>query len=89
MWTTVIHGIVEGSSQVFHKIRCLGIIVVVWCALIQNGVVSGFFDVSCSSGNEPQWVIVKTASDIRVPFFGEWLVLMISTAVFKLCGSDI
>ena len=55
----------------------------------KNGVVAGLLDVGGSTCNQPQRIIVETASDIRVALFGERLVLMVSTSVLKLCGGDI
>ena len=72
-----------------HKISCLGRITVIRRFFIQDGVIPGFFDVCCGTCNQPERIIVETASDIRITFLGQRLILMICTSVFKLCCCNI
>ena len=72
-----------------HKISCLGRITVIRRFFIQDGVIPGFFDICCGTCNQPERIIVETASDIRITFLGQRLILMICTSVFKLCCCNI
>ena len=83
------YGKVEGTFQVLHQRLCLGGIVVEINLLIENGEISGLFDVGGASGNQPERVIVEAASDIHVSFLGQRLILVICASVFKLGSSDI
>jgi hypothetical protein len=85
-WVTV-----KSKERFRCSIRgCAFSIVVEINLLIENGEISGLFDVGGASGNQPQRVIVEAAADIRVAFLGKRLVLVVGTAVFKLgrCNVD-
>ena len=51
--------------------------------------ITGLSYVSTGTCNEPQRIIVEAAADIGVAFLGQRLILMVSTAVLELGGSDI
>ena len=55
----------------------------------QDGGITGLSYVSAGTCNEPQRIIVETTADIGVAFLGQRLVLMVSTAVLELSGSNI
>ena len=46
-------------------------------------------DVGGSTRNQPQRIIVETASDVGVALLGERLVLMVCASVLKLCCGDV
>ena len=61
--------VVKGACQMFKQTCCHAKIIIIRNGFVQNGEITGFTDVSGSSGNQPQWIIVESATDITVPFF--------------------
>ena len=55
----------------------------------KNGGITGFFDISACTCNQPQRIVIETAADIRISFFGKRLILVVGAAVAKLCGGNI
>lgn len=53
----------------FKQTCCHAKIIIIRNGFVQNGEITGFTDVSGSSGNQPQWIIVESATDIAVSFF--------------------
>ena len=89
MRTNVLYDVEEALLQVIHHGLCLGLVVVIRYHSIQNGVVTGFLDV-CSYGQDhPQRVVREVAADLVVALLSQRLILVIASAVFQLCGSQI
>ncbi len=57
--------------------------------LTQDLIITRFFDVCRHCRDQPQRVIVKSTSNIRISLPGQRLVLMICTSILKLCGCNI
>ena len=72
-----------------HQRNRLGSIAVKRYHFLQNPQIPGFTDISRSTCNQPERVIIKSAADIRIPLFRQRLILMICAAVFKLRRCDI
>ena len=81
--------IIQRSFQMFHQRDGGRYVVIKRNHFVQDSKVSGFPDISACSGDEPEWIIIKTTSDIGVSTFGQWLILMIGTSVFELSGGNI
>ena len=89
MRTKMRYGIIKRTFQVFHhRPGFCGIVIKVYL-FIQNRVISGFFQISSTSGDKPERVIVKAASDIHISFFREGLILMVGASILKLSGGNI
>jgi hypothetical protein len=55
--------------------------------LVENAAVAGFLQVGGHAHDQPERVVVEPAADPFVAALGQWLVLVISSAVFELgCG---
>ena len=80
---------IKAAFQMSHQGNSSIPVIVKRYLLIQDRGIAGLADISGDCGDQPQRVIVETASDIGVPFFGQRLILMVSAAVLELCGSDI
>jgi len=89
MRAEMINRIMEGTTKVLHEVGSLGWITVVWCHLVKDCIITGLLNICSSTCNQPKRIVVEAASDIGITFLGKWLVLMISTTIFKLCSSDI
>ena len=66
-----------------------GVVVVEVHLLVQDAHVAGLAQVGVDGGDQPQRVIVEAGANVHVALFGQRLVLMISTSVFKLGRSNI
>ena len=80
---------IKGTFQVFHKGNCCGHIVVKRHLFFQNRKISGFTDIGVYCSDKPQRIVVESASDIGISLFGQGLILVVSAAVWKLCGSNV
>ena len=56
---------------------------------IQDLIITRLFEVCRHCRDQPQRVIVKSTSNIRISLPGQRLVLMICTSILKLCGCNI
>ena len=51
---------------------------------VKDGEVARFLDISNSTKDKPTRIVVESTANIVVATFGEWLVLMITTAIGEL-----
>src|SRR5690625_1459080 len=65
------------------------LVVIVRHLLIQDGKITGFFNVIGGGENQPQRVVIKVTANGIVTALGKRLVLVVRGAVFKLRGGDI
>ena len=72
-----------------HKWLSLACVIVKRNDVIEDGCVTCLTHISTCAGNEPEWVIIKSTSDVGITLLSERLVLMVCASVLKLCGGDI
>ncbi len=55
-----------------------------WHHFIKDILVASLFDVRCCAENQPQGIVVETTANVMVALLGQRLILVVSSAVFKL-----
>ena len=81
--------IIKRTFQMLHQRARKGRIIVEVYLFSQDRKISGFFDISSSTGNQPERVIIESASNIRISFLCQRLVLVVGTSILKLSCSNI
>src|SRR5690625_5658084 len=64
-------------------------VVIVRHLLIQDGKITGFFNVIGGREDQPQRVVIRVTDNSVVTALGKRLVLVVSRTIFKLSGRDI
>ncbi len=65
MRTKMVCCILEGTAEMFKQRLLSTWLAVKWNFCIQDGSIAGFFQVSSNCSDQPQRIIVETASDIQ------------------------
>ena len=89
MRTKVVYDVVEGYLQVVEHRLCLGLVIVVRHHFIEYAPVACFLDVCGNREYHPQRIVREVTADIGVALLGKRLILVIASAVRKLCGGNI
>ena len=89
MWTKVIDDMIERNGEVVKQTHFRTQHIIERHFFVQNAKIAGFFDISRCSENQPHRVVVEALSYFVVSFFGQWLILMVATAVGKLRRGNI
>ena len=64
-------------------------LVVVRDELVENARVSGFLEVRRHAQDQPGRVVVEAGSNLVIATLGQWLVLVVCAARWKLCRGDV
>ena len=72
-----------------HERCCESIVVVERCDLVEDRIISCLADIGGYACDEPERVIIESASDIQIAALCERLILMICGAVRELCCRDL
>ena len=89
MGTQMGQRVVKGTFQMLKERFRKSMVIIEIYHFFQNTEISCFFYISGSSGDQPERVVVETASDVGVSFLCQRLVLMVSASIFKLCCRNI
>ena len=81
--------IMERFVQMFKQRYFRTFLTVKWYRLIKNAIITGFFQIGGNRCNQPQRIIIKSASDIEIALLCQWLILMICASVRELCRCNI
>ena len=73
----VIYRIVQTSGKMLEESGGYRHIIVIGNLFIQDRGVSGLADISRGTGNEPERIIIESASYIGITLLGKWLILVI------------
>jgi len=63
--------------------------IVEWYRFVEDRKIARFLDVTDSSKNEPHRIVIKSTANIIVSFFSQWLVLVVTTSILKLCRCNV
>ena len=80
---------IEGNVEVLEHCVLAFRIVIERNVCVEDAPVACLLDISCYGKDHPERVIGEVAADIRITLLCERLVLVIASAVRKLCGSDV
>ena len=89
MRAAVRRSIMEGTAQVLVKRSSQARIVVKIHLFTKDAHISRFLYIGTHRADEPERIIIESGADAHVPAFGQWLILMVRTAVRELRGCHI
>jgi len=87
--TEVVDDMIHRYLQVLEECHLRAWLIVEGHHLVEDREVACLLDICHSTEDEPAWVVVESAADIVVASFGEWLILVIASAIRELCGGDV
>ena len=89
MRSKIVNDVIEGNVQVLEHCVLSVRIVIERNVSVKDAPVACFLDISCYRKDHPERVIGEVAADISITLLCERLVLVIASAVRKLCRSDV
>ena len=82
-------GEMEAPTEMLHERLRIREIRIPGTGFIENREVTGLREIGMCAGNQPERIIVETATDVSIALLGQRLVLMIAGAIRKLCVRDV